>query len=176
MITRQQKESFIQTLEDHLSRSKAFFIVDFKGLTVEKVTQLRKNLVKISSDMKVVRNTLALIALKRAQIQPSGFEEILTGNNAFVFAFDDVVQVAKTLADFAKDNEFLKIKSGFMDGRILNQKDIIFLATLPSKEVLQAQLLGALQAPAQKLLGTLIEGPSRLARVLQAFVDKNSAA
>ena len=175
MITRGQKTDLISDVSQAVQGSKAFFLVDYKGLKVEQVTSLRKKLFTIKGEMKISRNTLAKRALNEQGIQDENLTKSLVGTNAFVFAFEDAAAVAKTIHDFSKDNEALKVKTGFMDGRSMTASQVNFLATLPPKEVLQAQLLGVLCAPASKLARTLNEVPSALARVLNAQAQKSEA-
>lgn len=167
-MLRAEKEQEIQAFTEKLSKAKAAFLVDFKGMKVEQVTNLRKKLHPVNGEMKVFRNTLAKRALK-------GFPEIeqalsgsFKGTNAVVFAYEDASALAKTLQTFAKDVELLQLKTGVMDGQKMDSAKINFLATLPSKEVLRAQFLGVLQAPGTKLARTLKEGPASLVRVLAA--------
>lgn len=175
MITKNQKTDLIGDVANSVKNSKAFFLVDFKGLKVEQVTSLRKKLFTIKGEMKVSRNTLAKRALSEQGIQDDGILSALVGTNAFVFAYEDAAAVAKTIYDYSKDNEHLKVKNGFMDGKSMSAGQVNFLATLPAKEVLQAQLLGVLCAPASKLVRTLNEVPSSLARVLNAQAQKSEA-
>lgn len=158
------KDADIKLISEKMQKAKGAFIVDFKGMKVEQVTNLRKKLHAAESEMKVVRNTLALRAFKDVPAADKAFNDKMVGTNALVFAFNDVVGVAKTLADFGKDVEALKIKSGVMDGEALDEKKIKFLATLPGKDQLRAQLLMLFKEPS-----------ARLARVLKAHADKNGA-
>lgn len=172
MITRDQKSAEIASLSDKLGRAKAAFVVDFKGMTVEQVTTLRKKLVPVEAEMKVVRNTLALRALSDHPASKTAVEAAFIGNNALVFAFGEAPATAKALADFAKDVQQLQLKAGVMDGAKLDSEGIKALANLPSKEVLRAQFLGVLQAPMSKFVQTLNAVPSGFARVLGAQRDK----
>jgi large subunit ribosomal protein L10 len=161
MITRADKENEIKILTEKINKSKGAFIVDFKGMKVEQVTNLRKKLHTSESEMKVVRNTLAKLALKGHPAAEKALSTSLKGTNALVFSYGEVFQTAKVLADFAKDIEVLQIKTGLMDGEALNESKIKFLASLPGKDQLRAQFLAVLQAPAAKL-----------ARCLDAYVKK----
>ena len=172
MITRAIKAEQISSLTDKFGRAKAAFVVDFKGMTVEQVTALRKKLHASESEMKVVRNTLALRALQDHPKSHAALEKSLIGNNAIVFAFGEAPASAKALTDFAKDVEQLQVKCGVMEGSKLDVSGIKALANLPSKEVLRAQLLGVLQAPMSKFLGTLNAVPSGFVRVLAARKDQ----
>ncbi len=176
MNTREQKSSEIASLAEKFGRAKAAFLVDFKGMTVEQVTDLRKKLVTAESEMKVVRNTLALRALGEHPESKTALEKSLTGNNAIVFAFGEAPVTAKALSDFAKNVEILQLKAGVMEGSALNKAGINALANLPSKDVLRAQFLGVLNAPASKFVRTLNAVPSGFARVLGAQRDKLGGA
>ena len=169
MITRADKKAEIQGLSDRFGRAKAAFLIDFKGMNVEQVTDLRKKLNPAEAEMRVVRNTLAKLALKEFPETESALSESFTGTNAIVFAYgEDVAAPAQILTDFAKDVEVLQLKTGVMDGKALGEEGVKFLATLPSKDVLRAQLLGLLQEPASKFVRTLAAVPSGFARVLAA--------
>ncbi|MBX2995871.1 MAG: 50S ribosomal protein L10 [Bdellovibrionaceae bacterium] len=168
MMTRSTKEQEIKALAEKFNKAKAAFIVDFKGMKVEQVTQLRKKLHPVESEMKVVRNTLARRALKDHPEMEKAISGSFKGTNAIVFAYGDVSASAKLLSTFSKDVELLQLKTGVMDNQAMDAGRINYLATLPTKDVLRAQFLGVLQAPASKLARTLNEVPASLARVLNA--------
>ena len=163
-MLRADKDLGIKQISECIAKAKGAFIVDFKGMKVEQVTSLRKKLFPLESEMKVVRNTLALRAFKDNPAAEKAFSDKMTGTNAVVFAYNDVVGVAKTLNDFSKDVEALKLKSGIMDGEALTLDKVKFLATLPGKDQLRAQLLMLMKEPS-----------ARLARVLNEYATKNGA-
>jgi large subunit ribosomal protein L10 len=175
MATREDKALEVKEISDRFARAKAAFLVDFKGLDVENVTKLRKLLRPLQSEMKVVKNTLALRALKEHEKFDGALKDHFTGNNAVVFAYEDASAPAKALAAFVKEHEALVLKTGAMEGKALNEAQIKYLATLPGKPELRAKLLGALQAPAQKFVGTLNATPSQFVRILAAYRDKKGA-
>ncbi len=174
MMTRERKEQEVKHLVDKFAKVKAAFIVDFKGMKVDQVTDLRKKLHPVECEMKVVRNTLAKRALKDYPDVDKALSASFKGTNAIVFAYGDVSAAAKTLASFSKDVEVFQLKTGVMDGQALDENKIKFLSTLPGKDQLRAQLLGVFLAPGSKLARTLNEVPSIMARVLQAKVDKGA--
>ena len=176
LITKEQKSAEISSLSEKFGKAKAAFLVDYKGMTVEQVTTLRKKLGTGGSEMKVVRNTLALRALQDHKESFEAMKDAFIGTNAVVFAYEDASASAKALTDFAKDVELLQLKSGLMDGKQLNAASVKALASLPGKDVLRAQLLGLLQAPAAKFVRTLNAVPSGFARVLQARHDQQAGA
>ena len=174
MLTRSQKAEEIARLSECLGKAKAAFLVDFKGMNVEQVTTLRKSLYPIQSEMKVVRNTLAKRALgDHPDIEPC-LSEHFVGTNAIVFSYGDVGASAKQLTKFSGEVESLVIKAGVMDGKGLDKAQIKYLSELPSKEELQAKLLGTLQAPASKFVRLLNEVPSSFARLLAAYKDSKA--
>lgn len=171
-MTRADKQSEVAGLTENFRKAKAAFLIDFKGMKVEQVTNLRKKLHPIEAEMKVVRNTLAKRALKDFPDMEKALSSSFKGTNAIIFAYGDVSASAKTLTAFAKDVEIMQLKTGVMDGVGMDQKKIQFLSTLPSKDVLRAQLLGVLQAPGTKLARTLKEVPASFVRVLAAKKDQ----
>lgn len=163
-MLRVEKDADIKLISEKFAKAKGAFIVDFKGIKVEQVTSLRKKLHAVESEMKVVRNTLAKRAFKDHPNVGAAFDTTMTGTNAIVFAFNEVIGVAKALSEFAKDVEALKIKSGVMDGEALDSNKIKFLATLPGKDQLRSQLLCLFKEPS-----------ARLARVMNEYATKNGA-
>lgn len=172
MITRQDKALEIKEISERFGRAKAAFLIDFKGLNVEKATSLRKNLLQLQSELRVVKNTLAKIALKEHSSYDSALTDAFTGNNGVVFAYEDPSASAKALTAFIKDNEELVLKTGAMDGKALSEAMIKYLATLPSRPELQAKLLGTFQGPMATMLGLMNNVPGTFVRLLAAYKDK----
>lgn len=141
-------------------------------MNVEQVTILRKKLSTLKSEMKVVRNTLAIRALANRPEGEKKLTDDLVGTNALVFAYEDASASAKALSDFAKDVEQLKLKVGVMDGARLDASSVKALASLPGKDVLRAQLLGLFNQPATQMVRVLAAGPTGLLNVLNAYKDK----
>ena len=171
ITTRESKAQEITSLSEKFGRSKAAFLVDFKGMDVESVVKLRKSLKPLNSEMKVVRNTLAIRALADHPTLKPVLEDKLVGTNAVVFVFEDPSATAKALTAFGKDVEAFELKSGVLDGAALDKAGITFLATLPGKNELRAQLLGLFAAPMTKLLGTMQAVPGGFVRVLNAYSE-----
>src|SRR5580693_7587934 len=130
------KQAEITNLTDKFQRSVALFVADYKGMNVEQVTTLRKELSSQKDvEMKVVKNTLALRALE-SQPYSSALADSLTGTNAIIFAFNDPSGPAKSLVKFEEEYEHLLLKTGVLKGQKMNEAMIKSLATLPSREVL----------------------------------------
>jgi large subunit ribosomal protein L10 len=170
-LNREQKTQEITAISELFGRSKAAFLVDFKGMDVESVTRLRKSLRPANSEMRVVRNTLASRALMDHPEMKSALDDKLVGTNAIVFAYGDAGALAKTLSKFGDEVEAFELKYGVMDGQALDAAKIKYLATLPSMPELQAKLLGTLQAPMTKLLGTMQAVPAGFVRAVSAYKD-----
>lgn len=154
----EQKQQIVNELTEKLKTAVAGVLVDHRGLTVEEDTALRRELREAGVEYSVVKNTLTRFAAKEV-----GFDEldpILNGPTALALSFSDVIAPAKVLCGYAKKNEKLEIKSGFMDGKVISLDEIKALADTPSKEVLIAKIMGSLNAPVSKLV-----------RTLQALVD-----
>ncbi len=172
MLTRAKKVEYIKNLSSKFQAAKATFVVDYKGLNVEQVTDLRKQLFASNTEFTVVKNTLAKIALNDHESEKEAIAADFVGTNALVFAGEDPSASAKVLAKYAKDNEFLKLKSGVMEGKRLDKAEINYLATLPGKDELRAKLLSVFNAPATQFVRVINAVPSGFLNVLNAYKDK----
>lgn len=169
------KQAEIQNLTDKFSRSVALFVADYKGMNVEQVTTVRKELANQKDvEMKVVKNTLALRALG-TQPYSSALADSLVGTNAIIFAFGDPSAPAKSLVKFADEFEHMKIKAGVLKGQKMNEAQIKSLASLPSREVLIAKVMGSLNAPAQNLVGVMAAVPRSVLNALVAIQKKKES-
>ncbi len=171
LITREDKQREVTALSERFAKTKAAFLVDYKGMDVESMVKLRKQLKPLNSEMKVVRNTLAIRALADHPTLKPVLESKLTGTNAIVFAFEDPSAAAKALSKFGEEVEAFELKYGVMDGAALDKAGIKYLATLPGKNELRAMLLGTFAAPMTKLLGTMQAVPGGFVRVVAAYKD-----
>jgi len=143
------KTAVINEIKDKLSRAKAVVLIDYRGLTVAEVTQLRNNCRKAAVDYKVYKNTMVSLAAKELGI--TGLDQYLEGPNAFAFSFSDVVAPAKVLNAFANSVKKTEIKAGLMENAVIDAKAVKALADLPSKETLIVNLMWALQGNTRKL-------------------------
>ena len=139
------KKSVVTEIADKLKASATVVVVDYRGLNVSQVTELRKTLRDQGIDFKVYKNSMSRRATEQVGLE--GLNEHLTGPNAIAFSTDDVVAPAKILNDFAKKNEQLEIKAGVIEGAIASAEEVKALAELPSREGLLSMLLSVLQAP-----------------------------
>ena len=168
---KEEKTLLIDDLLKRVNASPFLFVVDYTGLTVPGWEELRKRLRGAGAEIHVFKNTFVKKAAAKAGY-PDKLSDALTGQSAVVTGDQDVCAAAKVMKTFAKEFEKPKLKAGVLDGNLLSAEGIQSLADLPSKEVLQATLLGVLQAPASKLVRLLNEPAASLARVLKAKSEK----
>ena len=171
MLTREKKELQITQLTDSFKKSQGAFIIHFKGLNSDQVTQLRSSLRSQQAQMKVIRNTLAKRVFKDLQLDGK-LNNSFAGANAFIFAYKDVSAAAKVLSQFAEETS-LELKTGVVSEQILAEKEIQYLATLPSLDELRAQFLSLLNTPAENLVRICNEVPSAMVRVMNTKSSKN---
>lgn len=139
-----EKEAVIKEITEAVQNAKSMSIVEYRGLTVSKLEQLRKDLRKEECELKVYKNTLVNLAAEKLGYD---LKENLEGPNAFVFSNKDEVTAPKLLAKFAKANEELVFKGGVVSGKVIDAKELKVVATLPSKEGLLSMLVGCLTSP-----------------------------
>jgi large subunit ribosomal protein L10 len=166
-----EKTLLIDDLLQRVNASPFLFVVDYTGLTVDKFAELRKRLSACGAEIHVIKNTLVKKAAERAGY-PEDIGSVLTGQSAVVTGAKDVCAAAKVMKNFSAEFEKPKMKAGVLDGKFLDAAGIKALADLPTREVLLAQLLGVLQAPASTLVRLLNEPAASLARVLKAKGEK----
>jgi len=167
---RPEKQILTKEYVTRLNASPFFIVVEYKGLKVGHMTELRKRLNKAGAEVHVVKNSIFRIAAKEAGV--TDLNGSLAGQMAVVTGQKDISTSAKVVKTFASEFDKLKIKFGYLNNSRLGDTDIIALADLPSIEVLRSKLLGVLNAPATKLVTLLNTPASQLARVLQAKVEK----
>lgn len=169
----EQKKAIVSSIAEKLKSSCAGVLVDYQGINVKDDTELRKKLRESGVEYVVTKNTLLKRAAESASIE--GLEASLKGSTALAISKDDYVAASRILCDFKKDHDFFEIKSGFIDGKMIDSKEVFNLAKLPSREVLVAQVLGGLNAPISGLANVLNGSIRALAIALNAIVEKKSA-
>jgi large subunit ribosomal protein L10 len=152
-MNRDKKTKVVEELTARLGRSPNLYLTDFTGLSVKPMTELRRKLREAGVEYTVVKNTLAVRAFESASV--SGFDEMLNGPTAVVFAGDEPINAAKVLAQFQKEHGALTFKAGLVEGRVVDPAEIKRLATLPSRDELMGQVAGAMQGPLQGFVGAL---------------------
>ena len=162
----ESKKAQVAEITEVLKNAATGVLVDYRGLTVEEDTKLRNDLRAAGVNYFVVKNTLLRLAANQVGLED--LDSILHGPTALAVS-EDPVAPAKILFDFAKDNDKMEIKSGFMDGKVMSMDELTTLAKTPSKETLIAKIMGSLNAPASnlvRLLNTIVEGGEEIADLI----------
>jgi len=172
-LSLEQKQAMVSEVSAKLANAQAVIVAEYRGLDVDRVTQLRSKARQSGVYLRVLKNTLA-----RRAVQGTPFEKLsdqLVGPLMYGISQDPVAG-AKVLSEFAKENELFVIKAGAMPGAMMSAKDVKALAQLPSREQLIATLLGTMQAPVTKLVRTMNEVPGKFVRTLAALRDHKEKA
>lgn len=169
--TLESKKKVIADLKETLSQSQMVVAIDYRGLTVAEMTDLRRRLRPAGAVCKVTKNTFMQIAINGdAKWEP--MSAFLKESSAFVLIKDDVGGALKAYQDFQKASKKSELRGGVMEGRALNEKDVKAIADLPSKEQLMAQIAGAINGVATKLAVSINEVPASLSRAIKAVSEK----
>jgi large subunit ribosomal protein L10 len=171
---RPEKPTIVEDIKLRLTNSPFLIIVEYGGMNVDHFAELRNRLAAAGATLTVIKNTFLRRSIKDAGLPQ--LDQYLTGQTAFVVGDKDICASAKILKTFSSEFEKPKIRAGILDNSILETAQVIALADLPSKEILQSQLLALLITPATKLVRTLNEPAASLARVLAAIAEKAPAA
>lgn len=174
MLNISQKKELVEKLAKDLGDAEISFLVDYKGLTVSQVTELRAKLREAGAQMAVVKNTMMRLAAKG-----TGSEvliDLFKGPNAIIISKDDPVAPAKVLSEFLKTNEKMQLKGASLSGKFLSEEDVMQLAKMPSKEELLAKLVYTLNAVPTNLVNVLAGVPRSFLNVLNAVKDQKDAA
>ena len=172
-LSLEQKQAMVSEVATKLQGAQSLIVAEYRGLDVERVTQLRSKARKSGVWLRVLKNTLARRAVKGTPFEK--LSDQMIGPLMYGISQDPVAG-AKVLSEFAKENESFVIKAGAMPNAVMSAQDIKALAQLPSREQLIAMLLGTMQAPVTKLVRTMNEVPSKFVRTLAAYRDSKEKA
>lgn len=171
--TTADKQAIVAELKESLSQAQLAMVIDYQGLTVAEITDLRRRLRPTGTVCKVTKNTLMGIAVDGQQNwQP--ITELLNGSSAFLLVKEDIGGAIKAYQDFQKASKKTEMRGGVMEGRLLKEADVKALGDLPSKEQLIAQIAGALNALATKIAVGINEVPASLGRSLKAVSEQEA--
>jgi len=170
---RAEKIAVVEEVRERLDGSSGSVLTEYRGLTVKDMAELRIRLAEAGGDYKVFKNTLVRRAVSGSEHE--ALESLLTGPTAIAFVRDDIAAVAKALRDFSRAHPSLVMKGGLLDGKLLDSRELVSLADLPSRDVLLAQLAGAIAAPLRQLAGLMQALPRNLAYGLSALADQRGS-
>jgi large subunit ribosomal protein L10 len=163
-VPTQAKAETIQELKRRLQDARTAVVTEYRGLTVQQLSELRKQLRGVAAEYRVVKNRLARLAIADSSL--SGLRPHLTGPVGVVIGRRDPVAVAKALSTFIRTTPALQVKVGVIDGQVVDREALRAVADLPSQEILRGQLVGAIQGPLAQLVGLLLAPHRELAYVL----------
>ena len=172
-LSLEQKQAMVSEVAAKLQGAQSVIVAEYRGLNVERVTQLRSKARKSGVWLRVLKNTLARRAVKGTPFEK--LSDQMVGPLMYGISQDPVAG-AKVLSEFAKENELFVIKAGAMPNAVMSAQDIKALSQLPSREELLSKLLGTMQAPVAKLVRTMNEVPSKFVRTLAAYRDTKEKA
>lgn len=155
----------VESLKARLDGATAVILTEYRGLTVQQLGDLRKQLRAASAQYKIAKNRLARLAMRSSPLE--GLSPHLTGPTGMIVSKDEPVAAAKALQAFLRTNQALAVKAGFVEGRVLPSADIKAMADLPGKEALRSQLVGAVQGPLAQLVGLLTAPQRELVYILE---------
>jgi large subunit ribosomal protein L10 len=161
----ERKRLLVAQIRERLSRSGIVILTDYRGLSVQSITNLRREVEKAGGGYHVVKNTLFLLALEETDI--AGLESYLEGPVAVAFGYENPISVAKAVKDYASDSSFLEVKAAWMDGNVLEPDRFKALAELPPRPILLGQLMGTIQSPITNLAGGLMTALQQLVYILK---------
>jgi large subunit ribosomal protein L10 len=173
LLSKSAKEAWKTELEGQFQKAGALFTASYSRMTVEELSALRRELRNANAEFKIVKNTLAKKALEDSPL--AALSQHMKGQTGVVFAHGDVAAAAKIFTEAAKKFENLKVTGGFMDSSVLSEAAIQQLASLPSREVLIAKILGSLVAPHKGILGVMQGVPRAMVYVLNQIKETKSA-
>jgi len=165
-ITKERKNELVDQYSDWLSRSKALVVTQYTGMPMKELDALRSKVRESGGEFHILKNTLAALSFQKAGLKVP--TQVFEGSTAVAFAFEDAPALAKTMTEFAKTSDFLKIKAGFLEKQSITVDGVKALADLPPLPIMRAQLLGTLLAPASQLVRLLAEPGRQIAAVIKA--------
>ena len=173
MSTKAFKNDKVSLIKEKIDKAQVAIVTDYKGLTVEEITKLRRSLQKDGGDYMVTKNTLAKIAIKGTPYEV--LADSMKGPIAIAFGFEDQVAPAKALSNFIKEVKKGEILAAAMDGNLLSASEAKALANLPSKAELYAKMLGCINSPASGIANSVNAVMSSLVRAIAAVSDQKTA-
>lgn len=172
MLSKSKKEEIVKELSEKFQKQKSAIFADFRGIGVNKLMLLRREMKKLGAEFRVAKKTFLRIALKSIGVEYDPKE--LDGEIGVIFGYEDQVAPAKAAVKFGKENETFKVLKGLLGGKLLDSKEVLALAKLPSREQLLAKLVWVLNSPVQGFYNVLQGNLRNLVVVLQKIKDNKS--
>jgi large subunit ribosomal protein L10 len=172
----ENKKLVVQEIKEKFDKAQSVVVVDYRGLTVDEATELRKQFREAGVEYKIYKNNLVKLAIKDTEFEAVSAD--LTGPNAVAFGYEDPVVPAKIIKDFAKEHKALELKSGVIEKKYLNLEEITAIADIPSRDVLIAKLLGSIKSPISNfayLLSNIADGKGEEAPAEEAVAEATEA-
>ena len=166
------KKQVMENLKDKLQKANGVIVTEYQGLNVGDLNDLRSKLRKVSCEYHIIQNTLLHLASQNSDY--TAIDDTLKGPTAVCFVYGDPVAPAKVIMDFKKDHEKLKVKAGLIEKKVVNEKELKSLASLPSRQVLLSMLVSRLQAPVANLVYVLNAPLSKIVQVLDGISKKKA--
>lgn len=170
MATKAFKSNKIQEIKEKIEKAQVAVVTEYKGYSVEEITNLRRRLQKQNGDYTVTKNTLAKLAVKGTNYE--ALTEIFKGPIALAFGYEDQVSPAKIVSEFIKETKKGEIIAAVLDGKLFSAEEAKALATLPSREELYAKMLGCINSPASGIANATNSVLTQLVRTIDAVKDK----
>lgn len=172
-MNRTEKAQVVEELREAFANAKSIILASHTGIDVNTINELRSSFRQEQVEYRVVKNTLAKLAIAGTDMEPLG--EYFVGPTAVAYSFEDAISPARIAKQFAKDHDKYEIRAGYVDGSVFGAEGVVALAEMPTKPELQAKLLGLLQAVPSKFLRTLNAAPQQFLLVLKARQDAIAA-
>jgi len=173
-LNKREKEQVVTDLQKQIEQYKAVVLTNYRGLNVEQMTQLRRRLREEKIAYNVVKNTMMKLASKGTDLEK--LNDYFEGPTAIAIAYGDPISMAKILSEFQKNQPILEIKAGLIEGKVASPEEVKSLASMPSKEVLLAQILGGSRIIKDKIIGTIMSVLQPVVGAIQARVDQLAAS
>ncbi len=170
----EQKMAMVAEIKDRITESDGMILVDYRGLSVKEMQELRGGIREAGGELKIYKNRLTMIGLM--ELAMPTMDEYLVGPTAFVFISEDPVAPAKAIVDFAKQHKALEIKAAYLDNAIVDAAEVKAIAALPSREELIAKLMGTLLNPVRNFMSMANAPAGALTHVMKAVADQKAAA
>lgn len=172
-MKRAEKSVLIDEIASDFERSETFFVADYRGLDMPAITDLRDRLGRSEANVRIVKNTLARLAAKRAGYDD--METLFKGPTAITFVSGEPAAVAKVLGQVARETNLLEVRGGIMDGRVVDSAQIRDIASLPPRETILAMLLSAVNGPLTMTVGVLNAPLRDIVGIIDAYIEKRQA-